>query len=500
MTLNQPSRRQFVRLSAAALGAGRLGAAEENAAIVKAMEAVRKAIPVAESDSERPDYHFRPPAQWNNDPNGTIYYQGWHHLFYQHNPYDSVWGHMHWGHARSRDLVNWEHLPIALWPSLEKGEDHVFSGGAIAGPRGRPLLFYTSIGKRDPEQWLATPKDDELLVWGKYPGNPVLSLNHHGATKVYEWRDPFPFREAGRTFLVAGGNLDPRGSQASVQLYEAENAELTRWKYRGVLFRHPDKSAWNIECPNFFKVGKKWVLLISPHRPVEYFVGDFDAARGRFHPETQGVLDPGDSYASNISYDEKGRCILWLWGRTPRGRGWNSVMVMPRVLTIGADGHPRQNPAPEFAVLRGTERTVAPRRLDDQGVSLQDAASGKRLEIEAEFEFTSARSAGLRVRRSGDGSRSVEVSYSPGSGMVTVDRRRMFAGRDRKITLRAFLDKRVMEVYANDGAAAMFTAVEAGPEDTEVEMFAAGGTAEIRKLRAWAMKPAKFSLERFTTG
>ena len=96
----------------------------------------------------------------------------------------------------------------------------MFSGAAIEGPGGRPLLFYTSIGKRDPEQWLATPKDDELLTWEKYQGNPVLSLKHHGATKVHEWRDPFLFREAGRTFLVAGGNLDPRGAQAAARVGE----------------------------------------------------------------------------------------------------------------------------------------------------------------------------------------------------------------------------------------------------------------------------------------
>ena len=163
------------------------------------MESVTAAIPKAESDPERPVWHFRPPANWNNDPNGTIFYKGWHHLFYQHNPYGSVWGHMHWGHARSRDLVNWEHLPIALWPSLEKGEEHIYSGGAILAADGRPHIFYTSIGKRDPEQWMAIPADDDLIVWEKYARNPILTLEAHGGRKVYDWRDPFPFRANGRT-------------------------------------------------------------------------------------------------------------------------------------------------------------------------------------------------------------------------------------------------------------------------------------------------------------
>jgi sucrose-6-phosphate hydrolase SacC (GH32 family) len=174
-------------------------------------------------------------------------------------------------------------------------------------------------------------------------------------------------------------------------------------------------------------------------------------------------------------------------------------MVMPRMLTIGADGHPRQNPAPEFNALRGNERTIAARSLEDRTISLREAASGRCLEIEAEFEATSARSVGFRVRCSGDGSRGTEVSYSRGSGLVTVGQRTMFAGRDKTVSLRVFLDKRVMEVYANGGAAAMFTAVDAGPEDTGVEIFARGGTAEVRQIRAWAMKPAKFSLEGYRT-
>jgi len=80
-----------------------------------------------------------------NDPNGTIYRDGWYHLFYQHNPYGDDWGHIHWGHARSRDLARWEHLPIALWPSAEKREAHCFSGCAAIDGTGRPMIFYTSI-------------------------------------------------------------------------------------------------------------------------------------------------------------------------------------------------------------------------------------------------------------------------------------------------------------------------------------------------------------------
>lgn len=491
-------------MSAGALGAGfwKPGfarGAQSNPAIAKAIEAVKAAIPKAQADPDRPVYHFRPPAQWNNDPNGTIFYRGWHHLFYQHNPYEAKWGHMHWGHARSRDLVNWEHLPIALWPSLERGEEHVYSGGAIAGPDGRPVLFYTSIGQRDPEQWLALPTDDDLITWEKYPGNPVVSLKHHGALKVDSWRDPFLFREAGRTFMVTGGNLGQRGGYAAVQLYEAQDRQLTQWKHLGPIFRHPDRSVRNIECPNFFKLNGKWVLLISPHRPVEYFVGDFDLARNRFVPETQGVLDPGDDYASNVSFDDRGQCILWLWARTntPPEKGWNSAMALPRVLTIGEDGHLRQTPVPALATLRGPESSMANLLLEKKTVPLGEKASGDCLELDVTFEITTARSVGLRVRCSSDGKRATEIAFEPGSGMLTVESRKGYVGRDKKLHLRVFLDKRLMEVYANDGAGAMLIALAGEPADQGLELLARNGTATLRSLQAWNMKPATFSLEHF---
>jgi beta-fructofuranosidase len=332
MTPIDLTRRRFARVCAAgSLAAGAAFAdPQTQPEVKKAMESVTAAIAHAESDPNRPIYHFHPPANWNNDPNGTIFYKGWHHLFYQLNPYGATWGHMHWGHARSRDLVNWEHLPIALGPSVEKGEEHVFSGGAISGPDGRPRLFYTSIGKRDPEQWMAAPADDDLMVWEKYARNPVVSLKNHGSLKVDEWRDPFLFREAGRTYMVCGGNLNSkRGGGGAVQLYESGGPNLIEWRHRGVVFEYRDRRVWNIECPNLFKLGSKWVLLISPENPCEYFVGSLDLAHGKFTPDTHGVLDPGRSYASNISYDDRGRTLLWLWGRTDSdpAKGWQCCMT-----------------------------------------------------------------------------------------------------------------------------------------------------------------------------
>jgi beta-fructofuranosidase len=501
------TRRRFTQLfGTVALAAARGAGAETatNPAVRKAMDAVRAGIARAESDPDRPTYHFRPPAHWNNDPNGTIFYKGWHHLFYQHNPFEAKWGHMHWGHARSRDLVNWEHLPIALWPSLEKGEEHVFSGTAMLGADGRPRLFYTSIGKRQPEQWMAEPVDDDLIVWQKHPRNPIATVKLHGDHRVHDWRDPFLFREGTKTYFVTGGNENGRrrGGASAVYLYVAVNDDLTEWQYLGPIFEYRNRSVVNIECPNLFRLGSKWVLLISPQKPCEYFVGDFDPERRKFVPDTFGILDPGSSYASNISFDDKGRCLLWLWGRTDTdpARGWNSVMVMPRILTIGDDGHVRQNPAPEFERLRGDLRTAPAAQLSAQPLSLRETIAGNSLEIEAEFALEGARAVGLRLRSPGTG-RGFNVGYGPspvfGDGTFIAGNASTTLGNTRRLRLRVYLDRSVVEAYANDGAAAIFTTVAAGEKDLGVEAYAEGGKARLESFRAWPLKPAQFSLERY---
>ena len=476
------------------MAAGMLAAQNgRQADIAKAMHAVREAIPKAAADPARPVYHFHPPAQWNNDPNGTIFYRGWHHLFYQHNPYEAKWGHMHWGHARSRDLVNWEHLPIALWPSLEKGEEHIFSGGAVLAADGKPRLIYTSIGKqRPPEQWLAIPKDDDLIEWEKYPGNPVLTLVSHGSLKVADWRDPFMFVEAGTTYMVCGGNLNGRatGGASAVQLYAATTGDLTAWKHRGTVFTYRNRDVINIECPNLFRMGSQWVLLISPHRPCEYFVGSLDLERCRFQPETYGVLDPGNDYATNISRDDRGRTILWYWGRTETdpAKGWNCCMAIPRILSLDGAGLLRQQPAEELNSLRGEPRKFDGVALNGEPVPL---GQGDCAEIEAVFRAGGAGAVGLRVRGK------TEIVWDPKGGVLQAGSVKKMLGIAQPLRLRVFLDKRVLEVYANDGEAAIFTTVDPDA-DMAIQAFARGGAARLESARVWPLRAARMTLDRDT--
>jgi len=464
-------------------------------AIAQAMASVAAATAKAQSDPTRPLYHFCPPANWMNDPNGTIYHNGYYHLFYQHNPYGDEWGHMHWGHARSTDLVHWEHLPIALWPSKELGEEHCFSGCAGIDGAGRPILIYTMVapGDRDQrpanQQWAALG-DSDWITWQKHPANPALSLETHGGPPFRgDWRDPFLFTEAGRTFLVIGGDYD---DVAGVALYEATDDTLVHWRYHKLLYQRPRGERLFLECPNFFKVDGKWVLLISPYNVIEYLVGDFDVNTLTFTPTAEGILDPGfttvpNFYASNILYDAEGRCILLGWARGfAPGRGWNGCLALPRVLTIGPDGCPLQTPIPQLQALRTQRYTLAGTAIGETLPLLADLQRDA-LEIQALLEPGDG-NVRLRLRRSADGRRSVDITYAGAVLDVAGTQTPLALGVDEPLKLHVFLDKSLLEVFVNGGRVAVTRVIDAPGEDVGVELVIQGNGASVIALEAWVLQ------------
>jgi beta-fructofuranosidase len=516
------NRRTFLGGLAAAEMLSALKAADAvDPALDTATQAVLNAIPLAEADPERPIYHFHPPANWTNDPNGTIYYKGWHHLFYQLDPFAARPGNQHWGHARSRDLVNWEHLPIALWPSVDSGEQAIFSGAATIAADGRPRLIYTSISsERQPEQWMAIPKDDELFSWEKYRGNPVLTESAHGAHMISQWRDPFMFSKDGATYMVCGGI---GGGKAQVQLYAATKPDLTQWKHLGAIYQTLERDIRNFECPNLFPLDGKWVLIVSPNRPCEYWVGDLDIPQMQFTPSAHAVLDTGDAYASNISTDHQGRTLLWLWGRTNTSpnKGWAGVITMPRVLSIGSDGYLQQQPATEFSALRGAEKSYPAMNLDKQ-VPLEGIQTDC-AEIEAEFSGAGTYGLNLRAGKSGDAG--LTISFE--RGYMNVGPVRTFVGAGRRRRVRIFLDKRCVEVFLDDGSTAVYKWFDAEAGNLGINVFgtpspthsspggpsngpvmnlggppsAATGTSSypprLESISIWPMRGAQFKLDKF---
>ena len=251
--------------------------------------AATAAAPASASYQEpfRPQFHFTPAQNWMNDPNGLVYHKGEYHLFYQHNPFGNTWGHMSWGHAVSRDLVHWKHLPVAI---PEEGSEAIFSGSAVVdhentsgfGSRAEPAMvaIYTSAYPDDQEQSLAY-STDRGRTWTKYAGNPVLDDPDR------EFRDPkvFWYEPAGEWRMVV-----VKAVQRKVAIYSSK--DLKQWEHLSDF--GPANAVGGVwECPDLFPLpvdGKrkhtKWVMAVSLNpggiaggSGTQYFVGDFDGTR-----------------------------------------------------------------------------------------------------------------------------------------------------------------------------------------------------------------------------
>ena len=446
-----------------------------NPAILQAMESVAHAAPAVALDEDRPNCHFVSPAFWLNDPSGTIYHQGWYHAFYQHNPYDDMWGDMHWGHARSQDLVHWEHQPIALWPSREDGERHCFSGCAWVLSDGTPMLFYTSIAdkkQRPPQQWAAHGTED-WKIWRKHPQNPVITLDIHDDLEVREWRDPFLFRAGGRTLMLIGGKLNAdNGRSPACFIYEAHNPALTSWTYRGIFYRNENSSFSNFECPNFVKLDEKWVLLSSHDgHPVEYVVGDFDPHMLVFKPERRGIIDYNTSdshfYATNVMRSPEGQCILlgWIRGFKPK-RGWNGCFSFPRVLDTNASGELVQKPWAALADLREHREEVCG-QLARGTLYVLPKTRGRSIEVVGSVRLKPNAACELNLCCREDGSGGIHVKIEP--NIVTLDGVAVELNRPHlasPIAIQVFIDRTVVEVFADNGRRCITRVVypdDAGP-------------------------------------
>ncbi|GGD86795.1 glycoside hydrolase family 32 protein [Paenibacillus nasutitermitis] len=465
-------------------------------------------------DLYRPIYHFMPERNWMNDPNGPLFYKGDYHLFYQHNPYSDQWDTMHWGHARSRDLIHWEHLPVALAPSNDRGEHHCFSGCAVIGDDGLPVIFYTSIGIGErnaatgAEQWMAVSHDD-MLTWEKPAANPVMTADIHGGMVVTEWRDPYVWKENGVWLMVVGGSHEGRGCAL---LYRSDN--LRDWTFLHILHEGAEQ-IW--ECPNFFPLGDKHVLIYSPNGPVQYSIGSFNEDM-TFTPEQSGIIDFSGwegYYAPNGLLDDKGRRVLWGWlpeasrGEFKGAAGWSGAQSLPRILSLDGEGGLRMEPAPELAVLRGTPVSLRDLRLS--GPDWDTGVRGRAFEIAAEFELLSG-PIGISVLRSPDGQEETVFSIDPVDGVFTISRTRSslssephktdVTGRidlegSSRVSLRLFVDHSVVEVFVN-GRQCITARVYPVLESSEGVYIGVprGAEALIHSMDIWPMRPIGQQTER----
>ncbi len=394
-----------------------LGATAAGAAVRLPLSQAQSPGPSASSsntsphDPLRPAFHYLPARNWMNDPCAPVFFRGQYHMFHQYNPHAAVWGDMHWAHAVSPDMVHWKRLPVALAPTPNSpgGVPSPDSAGCFTGSavfqHGAPAIIYTGVEAVPHEQatlsdgshnfretqLLATSSEPSLGAWRKHP-QPVIPSPPSGM-KVTGFRDPTPFEHAGILYLVVGSGIAGKGGM--VLLYRAAKLpggahDLTHWEYLHPLAegqlssksgsdKDPVDKGEMWECPDFFALGHRHVLIYSTERKTFWQVGDLDPATLRFHPTASGLLDDGCSfYAPKTQLDAHGNRILWGWLSEKRtdaemtAAGWSGMLSLPRVLTI-EDGELRMRPLPALHQLR----TSAPgKQINEFNATLQQTHDG----------------------------------------------------------------------------------------------------------------------------
>ena len=463
------------------------------------------------SDLHRPLFHFVAPANYMGDPNGTVYWKGKYHLFYQYNPhgaYDSSRD-MHWGHAVSQDLVHWEDLPIALTPDPDGCDPHgCWSGGAFVAD-GTPTLIYYGHPNGN---CLATSNDD-MVVWEKHPANPVIP---HPPEAEAEWKpfDPCMWKEGEIYYSLAGGRLDAIGDTA----FLFKSTDMLNWEDLHPLYENTLNEPAESDCavPDFFPLGDKHMLLFGSHeRGGQYYLGTWRDEV--FHPEQHGRFNFGDvslscgnAFAPLTLLDDAGRRIMFCWiteGRTEeasRQAGWYGAMTLPSVFSQDADGL-RIAPVEELERLRRNHRSRRGIRLaEDQSIWLDEFAGGC-LELKVVLEPVGTGALGLAVRCAPDLSEQTTIFYDGDAGDLVLDpahsslnEEAVGRGEQRApldlsdaapIELRVFVDRSVLEVFANERLVLIKRIYPEGRDSTGVRLFAKGTAASIRSIDAWDMAP-----------
>jgi len=457
------------------------------------------------ADYHRPQYHFLPPANWLNDPNGVIQWQGQYHIFYQYNPNGPFWGTIHWGHAVSTDLVHWEHLPIALTPDPGTVDADGCWSGYIVNDDGVPTLIYTGLRNRVQLPCLATSPDN-LVTWQKYDGNPIIPAPPEGL-EVTGFRDHSIWRAAdGLWYQIIGTGFKQGGGAAL--LYRSTN--LRQWEYLHPLYSGDfDKVGIVWECPDFMALGDKHVLLISStaDRQAVYYIGNYNDYKFEPIHEVRRLDYGGYLYAPQTLEDAIGRRIMWGWireGRSSQSQkaaGWTGVMSLPLLLSLQANNDLSLSFAPELQELRGKHYHLDNFEIEQE--YLIEQAKGDCLEIIIEFEPAEAAEFGFGLRCSPDNSEQTLLGYKPLQESLTLDcaqssldkevnqpvqsgKHKLETGEGLKLHL--FLDRSVIEICANNQSYFTGRVYPTRTDSQGLKLFAQAGRVKVKSLNIWELK------------
>lgn len=452
------------------------------------------------SHIHRPQYHYLPQSNWMNDPNGVIQWDGKYHLFYQYNPYGANHANMHWGHAVSENLTHWEELPIAISPTPDSPDRGGIFSGCIVNHNGIPTAFYTGVNEDYTIQVQCSAiGSPDLSTWEKVDANPVIGTVPPEMGQTKDFRDPFVWQDADGWYMAVGCRIE--GVGGAVLLYRSKN--LRDWEYLNPLFIGENaRNGVMFECPNFFKLGDKWVLIISSHighttGTVLYFVGDY--VNHKFIPEAEGVLDSGYYYAPLSYVDDKERRILWAWIREGRSTeqqldvGWSGVQAIPRIVTLDSQNRLNMSPVPEFEQLRGQHFHASADSISEASLPI----AGLSLDIEVAFRVGTDTNCGIQVTCSPDGREKTSIYYNAPTQTLRIQREYSKVNTeqdtaiqglphaldsDEDLELRILLDGSVLEVIANHRTSITSRIY---PTDSENQQIRIISPSSLKSLDIW---------------
>ena len=441
---------------------------------------------------ELPVFHVTGGVGWINDPNGFAPYKGEYHLFFQYYPYDVQWGPMHWGHVKTRDFIRWEFLPCALAPDMEYDKDGCFSGGSVELPDGRHLLMYTGVRKVETEEGKVEDRQTQCIAIGngvdyeKCERNPVITgadLPEGGS--IIDFRDPKIWQEADGTYRCVVGTRIP-DKEGAILLFSSPDG--FRWKYESILIQNDGRFGMMWECPDFFELDGKHVLLCSPQDMLpegfEYhngngtlcLIGELDGERKQFTYAHNQSVDYGiDFYAPQTTLAPDGRRIMIAWMQNwdtcdqngAQERKWFGQMTLPRELTI-QNGRLYQKPIRELDQHRSNK--VEYKNVTVDGNVTLPGIEGRVVDLEITIR---PKDKDAMYRKFGVWFAQNEkfrttLSYRPYESTLKIDRkhcgsRRAYIHQRRSLTpyqdgevkLRLILDKYSVEVFINDGEQVM---------------------------------------------
>lgn len=460
-----------------------------------------------------PSFHIAAKAGWINDPNGLSYYRGRYQVYFQHHPYSTQWGPMHWGHVSSEDMVTWRREPIALAPTLDADRDGVFSGSAVTGEDGQLYAYYTghrwSNGVNedagsDQVQCLATSQDG---ITFEKKGVVV-----EGPIELPNFRDPKVFREGETWYMVFGAtSAENRG-----QVWMYSSTDMLTWDFDRILFEDPNPDVFMLECPDFFKLGDHWVLLYCPMGVRKkgyasrnghnsgYVVGSWKPG-GDFEVATDyRLVDWGHNFYApqtfetpdgrRVGYGWMGSFILPLASQAEDG--WAGQLTVPREFTLGSDLVLMNHPIAEVEKLRGPAQEFGALVVgaNEQKVLL---SGHETYEFEAVLNLTEsdAERIGFKVGVDSDGNHAF-IGYDDLAERIFIDRRLTVgdggyraapAPAGDTLKFRVLVDRGSIEIFVNDGVESVTSFAFFGEGERELVLTAESGAAVLDSLTLWEL-------------